>query len=229
MIWPTNLAKIDPRSVFLSESATEENVMRHVSLKAALCMSSFLFAPSAEATVFAFDANLSGANENPPVASPGTGLANVIVDNVLNTMRVQVTFSGLTSNTVASHIHCCQPLGTNAGVATTTPSFVGFPLGVTSGSMDQTYDMTMAGSYNPAFVSANGGTPLAAFSVLLAGLQAGQAYLNIHTVNNGGGEIRGQLTAVPEPVTWALMLVGFGLVGGAMRRRRRQTVSFSLA
>ncbi|UUR08953.1 PEPxxWA-CTERM sorting domain-containing protein [Sphingomonas glaciei] len=31
-------------------------------------------------------------------------------------------------------------------------------------------------------------------------------------------------TAVPEPGTWALMLVGFGAVGGAMRRRRRETV-----
>ncbi len=32
--------------------------------------------------------------------------------------------------------------------------------------------------------------------------------------------------AVPEPASWALMLVGFGLVGAAMRRRVRQTVSF---
>ncbi|MEN2786693.1 PEPxxWA-CTERM sorting domain-containing protein [Sphingomonas qilianensis] len=28
------------------------------------------------------------------------------------------------------------------------------------------------------------------------------------------------VTAVPEPSTWAMMLVGFGAVGGAMRRRR---------
>jgi hypothetical protein len=27
--------------------------------------------------------------------------------------------------------------------------------------------------------------------------------------------------AVPEPATWAMMLVGFGVVGGAMRRRVR--------
>jgi hypothetical protein len=31
----------------------------------------------------------------------------VDIDNVLNTMRVQVTFSGLTSGNTASHIHCC--------------------------------------------------------------------------------------------------------------------------
>lgn len=29
-------------------------------------------------------------------------------------------------------------------------------------------------------------------------------------------------TAVPEPATWAMMIAGFGLVGGAMRRRRSQ-------
>jgi len=33
--------------------------------------------------------------------------------------------------------------------------------------------------------------------------------------------------AVPEPATWAMMLAGFGLVGGAMRRRTRTAVSFA--
>lgn len=32
--------------------------------------------------------------------------------------------------------------------------------------------------------------------------------------------------AVPEPASWALMLGGFGLVGGAMRSRRKVAVSF---
>lgn len=36
------------------------------------------------------------------------------------------------------------------------------------------------------------------------------------------------VTAVPEPATWAMMLVGFGLVGGAARyRRRRMATSFA--
>jgi hypothetical protein len=33
--------------------------------------------------------------------------------------------------------------------------------------------------------------------------------------------------AVPEPATWGLMLAGFGIVGGAMRRRQRTSVSFA--
>lgn len=32
---------------------------------------------------------------------------------------------------------------------------------------------------------------------------------------------------VPEPATWALMILGFGAIGGAMRRRRAATVRFA--
>lgn len=35
--------------------------------------------------------------------------------------------------------------------------------------------------------------------------------------------------AVPEPATWATMILGFGLIGGAMRRRQRQMVRFHFA
>jgi hypothetical protein len=139
-------------------------------------------------------------------------------------MRVQTSFSGLVGTTVASHIHCCAPFGTNASVATTTPSFVGFPLGVTSGSMDQTYDMTLAGSYNASFLNnaTNGGSIATARATLFNGIVAGQTYLNIHTSVFPGGELRGQLLAVvPEPASWALMIAGFGMLGAVLRVRRQ--------
>ena len=82
----------------------------------------------ADALPITFVGNLAGANEVPPVASPGTGLATVVLDPTAQTMQINATFSGLTSNDVAAHIHCCAPLGTNAGVATTVPAFPGFPL-----------------------------------------------------------------------------------------------------
>jgi len=35
--------------------------------------------------------------------------------------------------------------------------------------------------------------------------------------------------SVPEPATWAMMIVGIGLAGGVLRRRQRRTVSYDLA
>ena len=98
-------------------------------LPALAMMAAALMLPSsvANAIPITFTATLAGANEVPAVPSPGTGLATVILDATAQTLQVNVTFSGLTSNTVAAHIHCCPPLGTNAGVATTVPAFPGFP------------------------------------------------------------------------------------------------------
>src|SRR5437899_2428680 len=101
-----------------------------------------------------FVGNLAGANEVPLVVSPGTGFATVVLDPTAQTIQINVTFSGLTSNDVAAHIHCCAPLGTNAGVATTVPAFPLFPLGVTSGSYSSAvFDLTQSTIYNPAFVT----------------------------------------------------------------------------
>jgi hypothetical protein len=139
---------------------------------------------------------LSGINESPPNASPGTGVALVTYDADTSMMRVQATFSGLSmdGSTTASHIHCCVASPSpNAGVATMTPSFVGFPLGVRSGTYDHTFDMTLAASYNAAFISAQGGSVSAAQGVLLAGLANGTAYFNIHSSIYPGGEIRSTL------------------------------------
>jgi hypothetical protein len=38
---------------------------------------------------------------------------------------------------------------------------------------------------------------------------------------------RTYVNSVPEPATWAMMIVGFGLVGGSMRRRHTLTVKFA--
>ena len=176
----------------------------------------------ASAAPMSFDAVLAGTNEFPVNASPGTGFALVTIDPVANTLAVNVTFSGLLGNTTASHIHCClaSPLltGVNVGVATTTPTFPGFPLGVKSGTYTDTFDMTSASSYNPAFVTAEGGVA-AAEAALFAGIESDETYLNIHSTVDPGGEIRGILVPVPEPVTWTLF--GAGLAGAIVMRRRK--------
>ena len=90
-------------------------------------------------------AALEGGNENPPVASPGTGLATVTVDTIANTMAVNVNFAGLIGNVTAAHIHCCMDAPGNAGVASPVPSFPGFPLGVTARGSPGTAEVTMSG------------------------------------------------------------------------------------
>ena len=168
-----------------------------------------------------YTANLSGANESPANLSPGTGFATVIFNLVAHTMEVQVTFSGLTGTTTASHIHCCTAAagaGT-AGVATVTPTFTGFPSGVTAGTYDHLFDLTLASSWNSAFITGNGGTPGSAEAALLAGLASGKAYLNIHSSTFGGGEIRGFLAPVPEP--GSMLLLGSVVAGIFLARRKR--------
>ena len=177
----------------------------------------------AQAAVAVYTASLSGGAEAPPNASPGTGSAIVTYDDVLHTLRVQVTFSGLLGTTTASHIHAATPTpftGT-AGVATETPTFGGFPLGVSSGTYDNLFNLTLLGSFNAPFVTANGGTAAGAEAALATALNGGTSYLNIHSTRFPGGEIRGFLSPVPEPATWMMMLTGFAGAGIALRRRRR--------
>jgi hypothetical protein len=134
--------------------------------------------------------NLSGLKEEPANLSPGTGMASVTITGT--SMRVQATFSGLLGTTTAAHIHAATavPGAGTAGVATATPSFPGFPLGVTAGTFDMTYDMTDASSYRAGYITANGGTPLSAFAALKAALDNGTSYFNIHSTFAPGGEIR---------------------------------------
>ena len=108
-------------------------------------------------------------------------------------------------------------------MATTTPSFVLFPLGVTSGTFDNTFDMTLASSYNPAFVLANGNSVAAdRGGAPRRHARRTERYFNIHTTVVPGGEIRGFLAspgAVRSRRTVALVAVGLAAAGLSRRRR----------
>lgn len=126
-----------------------------------------LFSTAARAEIFT--ANLQSAQEVPTNASTATGYARIILNESAGTITFTVVFSGLSSNQTASHIHGPGVIGTNAGVLIDLGS-----VGATSG--------TLTGA---RFITA----------VQIADLRAHRLYVNVHSANNPGGEIRGQLGA----------------------------------
>ena len=177
----------------------------------------------AQAHVHTYQANLSGPGEAIPNLSPGIGTSTVTLDLDLITMLVEIDFAGLTGNATAAFIHAptAIPFTGTAGPMTPALSDTGFPLGVASGTYSHLFDLTDAPGYNPAFITASGGTVSDALNALIFAFEDGKAYLSIRSAAFPGGEIRGfytEVPEVPEPASFAMIGAGCGVMG--MRRRR---------
>jgi hypothetical protein len=116
-----------------------------------------------------YQATLTGAAEVPAVSTPGTGSATFIL--LGNQISWTVSYQNLSTAATQAHIHGPASTTTNAPPIVTLSGVSG-----TSG--------TITGS---ARLSAP----------QLGALVDGMTYVNIHTTANSGGEIRGQITAVP--------------------------------
>jgi hypothetical protein len=113
-----------------------------------------------------FRADLSSDEQSAPTESPGTGIAEFVLDRPTQTFQWTITFSGLTSDAVAAHVHGPQTPGGNAGVLfNLAPDGVKSPL---KGSVDL-----------------NDGE--------LEYLLTGRMYVNIHSTKYPAGELRGQI------------------------------------
>jgi hypothetical protein len=137
--------------------------------------------PAATATTL--NAVLSAAQEVPATTSTATGTATVTVDAAKTTITVTLNTTGLTGVT-ASHIHF-GAAGANGGVMFSlfaAPATFTSPLTKTLTSADFTA------------VAANG---INTFADAVNAILAGNAYINVHTTANVGGEIRGQIGVTP--------------------------------
>lgn len=152
----------------------------------------------------------------------GTGSLALQYDPTARTLAIDTSFAGLSGNTTVAHIHCCVDAPGTAGVAVTPVTLPGFPTGVQAGSYAVVIDLSLATSFTSSFLAgAGGGSVAGAEAALVAGLDSGRAYFNVHTSAFPGGEIRSFTSPVPEPSSYALMAVGLGVLAWAQRRRGR--------
>lgn len=176
------------------------------SLSCLIALFASLILTPAQAAILDFKAVLLGSNEVSPNGSPASGTADLVLNDATRMLTITETFSDLSSPATAAHIHCCTSPGSAAPVVL---PFSGFPA-ATSGTFTHTYDLST--------LLFPGGLTETSF---IAGLEAGLAYVNIHDATFPAGEIRGQLIAsVPEPSTWAMMILGFAGVGFIVYRRK---------
>lgn len=152
---------------------------------------------------------LLATNENGAVTNGGTGGeigAGISLDDVSRILTVNVGwgslngFTNLSSAANNSHIH--GPTTSGGTASYTQDAGVLFTLPRVSSTAD-------GGSIS---------TSVTLSAAQVTELMAGRYYINVHTVNNGGGEIRGNLVAVPEPSRTLLVFGGLGVIG--WRRRR---------
>ena len=128
---------------------------------------------SSAARAEVFTAYLTGAQEAPAIATTATGYARIVVNETTGSLTFTVVFNGLSSTQTLSHIHAPAPIGVSTGVAINFGT-----VGGTSGTISGTTTIT---------------------PTQLAQLRQHLGYVNVHSMNNPSGEIRGQL-GVTRPV-----------------------------
>lgn len=148
-----------------------------------------------------------GANEVPPVVSTGTASVTGTYDTATSMITISVSYSGLSSGLAAAHLHAGAAGSNGPVIVNLAPT-----TGATSGTISGTFPVMATDE---------------------AGLIAGDVYINLHTPNNPGGELRGQLalTVVPDEVEviptmgqWGLMALGLlVMIFGVVSIRQRQT------
>jgi hypothetical protein len=189
-----------------------------------IIVSALLFSVFARAAPITFTASLA-----PEAAgATGGGSVSLVFDTTAHTLGITANWFGLSGTTTVAHVHCCTAVpGTGTvGVAVTPGTLPGFPVGVSAGNYNTVINLLLETNYTAGFMANFGaGTVGGSEAALLAGLQSGRAYFNVHTSTFQGGEIRGfPAEAVPEPMSLTLFAVALFGIFFAQRRTTSQAV-----
>src|SRR3982750_1979876 len=176
-----------------------------------------------------FTATLTGSQETPPNSPTAPGVATFTLNDAQTSLSFQATINGLDLTTFQTpgntaddvtnaHIHAPGPPGIAASVVW---GFIGTPFNDTNPADTVVTPFTggaIGGTVSGKWDLPEGnGTTL---SAQLPSILSGNSYINFHTVAFPAGAIRGQILAVPEPSTLAMLSAGMlGLIGFARRRR----------
>jgi len=144
-----------------------------------------LIIQSVEAQPEVFRAILDGDKEVPPVDTKAIGLAIFQLNKDGTTIDYKLIVANIEDVTQA-HLHCNAPEGTNGPVSVFLFGFV--PGGGTENGI------LAQGSITDEFT---GACDITDVNDLLEGMRTGETYVNVHTVNNPPGEIRGQIVGPP--------------------------------
>lgn len=144
---------------------------------------SMISTPAAAQTV-RMTATLSGGEETPApgVATGASGTAAITIDVPNQEMTVTLTVFNLPSPTSAAHIHV-SPRGLSG------PVVIDFPL-----PTGRTGDLTISFRAGRSSFRPRPEIGIGTIEDAIQAMLTGNAYVNVHTVANGAGEIRGQLT-----------------------------------
>lgn len=138
-------------------------------------------------------ARLVAVQEVPSVSSAARGSFSATIDADAQTISYELKFEGLEGAVAQAHIHTAQ-VGVNGGIMVWLCGTTAFP-GPAGTPVCPASPGTVTGMLTPTQVVGPAGQGIAAgeFAEVVAAIQNGVAYANVHSAKFAGGEIRGQI------------------------------------